>query len=229
MRRLLLALLLAGCASKETRTDPPPTKPIDCSSFPSQIARVATLDRENEERKERVRRLEQTVSELQAKLAEAARAEKKDEAAEASAPPAAAPSPPPPEAQVSTSDGRVRVRLSSELVFASGRARISRPGRRALAAVAAVLAHTPGRIEVHGHTDDSPAGAAWEDNWQLSLERARRVVAFLLGEGIEGRRLVAVGHADTDPVERGGGEGARSRNRRVEIFVEPEAAPRATR
>jgi chemotaxis protein MotB len=76
------------------------------------------------------------------------------------------------------------------------------------------------RVLVEGHTDSLPAGRKYEDNWQLSAERARRVVAFLASKGVT-RKMVASGCADSEPVEAGDGEEARRKNRRVEIFIEP--------
>ena len=129
------------------------------------------------------------------------------------------------ESIVAIAGKRVRVRLANELIFAPGGDRITRAGRRALKEVAAVLKTTPShRIEVNGHTDSTPTGTIWEDNWQLSLERAHRVVMFMIAQGLEPRRFVASGYGDTDPVESGATPEAQARNRRVEIFIEPSSS-----
>jgi chemotaxis protein MotB len=122
------------------------------------------------------------------------------------------------------------VRLSSELLFAEGRARITRGGRQALSELAKVIQKTPSeRVQVNGHTDSTPTTKAWEDNWQLSLARARGVVLYLISQGVDPKRLVAAGFGDTDPVVDGDTPQARAKNRRVELFIEPRVEPRAER
>jgi chemotaxis protein MotB len=127
---------------------------------------------------------------------------------------------------VASAEGRVRVRLASELLFAPASARITRAGRRALTELGRVLGKkTVGRIEVAGHTDDLAPGRKYEDNWQLSCERARRVVALLISGGVAPGHLVAAGYADASPVSEGQSPAARAANRRVDIWIEPAASP----
>jgi chemotaxis protein MotB len=126
------------------------------------------------------------------------------------------------QASVAIVDGRVRVRLSDELLFPSARAQISPNGLHALTQVTDVLRRTPSnRIEIAGHTDDRPVLRGWQDNWQLSAERARQVGLFLTTHGIEGKRIFIAGYADTDPADATDSDVARARNRRVELFIEP--------
>lgn len=125
-------------------------------------------------------------------------------------------------ASVAIVGGRVRVRLSDELLFPSASVQISEGGLHALAQVTDVLRRTPSRrIEIAGHTDDRPVTRGWQDNWQLSAERARQVGLFLIAHGIENKRVFVAGYADTDPADSGVGDGARAHNRRVELFIEP--------
>jgi len=129
------------------------------------------------------------------------------------------------QASVAIVGGRVRVRLSDELLFPSASVQISESGLHALAQVTDVLRRTPSRrIEIAGHTDDRPVLRGWQDNWQLSTERARQVGLFLMAHGIEGKRVFVAGYADTDPADTGVSEGARAHNRRVELFIEPTRA-----
>ncbi len=128
-------------------------------------------------------------------------------------------------ASVAIVGGRVRVRLSNELLFPSASVQISESGLHALAQVTDVLRRTPSRrIEIAGHTDDRPVTREWKDNWQLSAERARQVGLFLIAHGIEGKRVFVAGYADTDPADSGDGDAARAHNRRVELFIEPTRA-----
>jgi flagellar motor protein MotB len=128
-------------------------------------------------------------------------------------------------ASVAIVGGRVRVRLSDELLFPSAKAQISEIGLRALAQVTDVLRRTPSRrIEIAGHTDDRAVHGGWQDNWQLSAERARQVGLFLIAHGIEGKRIFVAGYADTDPADTEDSDTGRAKNRRVELFIEPTGA-----
>lgn len=131
-------------------------------------------------------------------------------------------------ASVAIVGGRVRVRISDELLFPSASVQISESGLRALAQVTDVLRRTPSRrIEIAGHTDSRPVSRQWQDNWQLSTERARQVGLFLVAHGIESKRIFVAGYADTDPADSGDSDGARARNRRVELFIEPTSPTEA--
>jgi chemotaxis protein MotB len=131
--------------------------------------------------------------------------------------------------QVVEIGGKIRVRLTNELLFPSGSAKLSAAGARALDQVAAVLVTVKSkRIEIAGHTDDAPVTRGWDDNWQLSADRARQVALHLMQRGLPRDHLYIGGYADTDPVERGSTETARARNRRVELFVEPSPVDQAT-
>ncbi len=44
---------------------------------------------------------------------------------------------------------------------------------------------------------------------------------YLVEQGIDRKRMIATAYADSDPVESGDGPDARAKNRRVEIFMEP--------
>ncbi len=132
------------------------------------------------------------------------------------------------QASVAIIGGRVRVRLSDELLFPSGSVQISESGLHALAQVTDVLRRTPSRrIEIAGHTDDRPVLRGWQDNWQLSTERARQVGLFLMAHGIEGKRILVAGYADTDPADDAVSDAARAHNRRVELFIEPTSPAEA--
>jgi chemotaxis protein MotB len=82
------------------------------------------------------------------------------------------------------------------------------------------------RISVEGHTDNSPIDTAeFASNWELSANRAAKVVRLFVEAGIAPARLEAVGHADTRPIADNATADGRAENRRVSILlrVGPEA------
>ena len=70
---------------------------------------------------------------------------------------------------------------------------------------------------VEGHTDE--AGSK-EYNLALGDRRAGAVKSFLIGQGIQPGRLIAVSYGNELPIDTSGMESARSKNRRVHFVVE---------
>jgi len=77
------------------------------------------------------------------------------------------------------------------------------------------------KVRIEGHTDSvdvDPAGP-WQDNWQLSAERARAVLRFLCDFGVNEMRFQVAGFADTVPVSNNNTPEGRAYNRRVDIVI----------
>ncbi|MCP9766925.1 OmpA family protein [Lacihabitans sp. LS3-19] len=69
------------------------------------------------------------------------------------------------------------------------------------------------KIQIEGHTDNQGDSKA---NKKLSLERAYNVREYLVGKGIDGKRIKFVGMGDMHPVASNDDEESRKLNRRVE-------------
>lgn len=69
-------------------------------------------------------------------------------------------------------------------------------------------------LVIEAHTDDVGSNAY---NMELSQERAQSVVHHLVEHGVEGDRLVPVGHGKNQPIASNKSEEGRSLNRRVEF------------
>lgn len=85
------------------------------------------------------------------------------------------------------------------------------------------------RILIVGHTDDQPiANSATArqhpTNWHLSTDRADQVIMALQQLGVAPERMAAMGYSKFQPLENGTDETSRQRNRRVELYIVPEAA-----
>lgn len=104
--------------------------------------------------------------------------------------------------------------------FAFGSADLDPGSHELLDDVAEAAGRCPdAALEVAGHTDS--AGDA-NFNQQLSLERARSVVAYLIGRGLTASRLTAAGYGESRPrADNGTAEGRRS-NRRIEFLVQEQ-------
>jgi outer membrane protein OmpA-like peptidoglycan-associated protein len=75
------------------------------------------------------------------------------------------------------------------------------------------------RIEVSGHA--SSEGSA-ELNQQLSVRRARSVVAYLVKAGVDSTQLQPVGYGATRPIAPNDTGGNMAKNRRIEFSVRPK-------
>lgn len=119
------------------------------------------------------------------------------------------------------SEKTVNLRISSEILFASGQGELSRAGLAVLQSVRHVLEQTDHRIAIEGHTDTVPIRSArYPSNWELSGARAGSVVRYLQSNGIAANRLRAVGYADTRPIADNATAEGRASNRRVELILE---------
>ena len=78
------------------------------------------------------------------------------------------------------------------------------------------------RIDVVGHTDSDPikkTAKLWNDNWELSAERALTVLRYMVQRGIPPSTIRAVGCGESRPVASNSTSSGKARNRRVEIVV----------
>ena len=83
-------------------------------------------------------------------------------------------------------------------------------------------------VMVGGFTDDLPIHGArrrFDDNWQLSTERALVVVRGLVEQSVPPARLFAAGFGAHHPAVPNTDEASRARNRRVEIVPVPQGRP----
>ena len=125
--------------------------------------------------------------------------------------------------KVGLRDGRMVIQLANDVLFDSGQTVIKPDGREALAQVAAVLKTFPERhFQIAGDTDNVPiSNARFPSNWELSTARAVEVVRFLIAHGMAPGVLSASGYGEFDPVASNDTEAGRSKNRRIEITLQP--------
>lgn len=77
-------------------------------------------------------------------------------------------------------------------------------------------AHPSMRVEIRGHTDDR---GSTQYNLRLSESRAQAVVDYLVGKGIDPKRLQAKGYGKSLPVDTNDTDEGRANNRRVEFKI----------
>ncbi|MEX0967390.1 MAG: OmpA family protein [Bacteroidia bacterium] len=128
------------------------------------------------------------------------------------------------ELSVENRNGRVYVSLSEKLLFQSGRTNVDPKGKEALEKLGDVLKKNPDiDILVEGHTDTVPIKTPkFEDNWDLSVQRATSITRILEGSGVDPKRITAAGHGQYYPVAPNTTAEGRAKNRRTEIILQPK-------
>ena len=121
---------------------------------------------------------------------------------------------------VSQTSRGVMLDINASALFAQGDAALALAAQKTLAEVAKVLADGEQPIEVEGYTDNVPISTPiYPSNWELSSARASSVVRLFINQGVDAKRLTAVGAADNNPVLGNDTAEGRARNRRVTITV----------
>ncbi len=114
----------------------------------------------------------------------------------------------------------IEVNIRSDVLFASGSAALSSAAREAIDQLASVLRELPNELRIEGHTDSQPiASAMFPSNWELSGARAASVIRLLEGQGVDPRRMAAIGFGEKRPVADNATPAGRASNRRVMLVI----------
>ena len=126
-----------------------------------------------------------------------------------------------------------KITVGSDILFAAGKAALTTAGHNALNKVVADLKSTYAGlpVRVYGFTDSDPIQKTknlWQDNLDLSANRAMAVTRYLISKGVPADRIETIGMGATHPVASNAKPEGKAKNRRVEIFViKSKAAPAA--
>jgi len=127
------------------------------------------------------------------------------------------------EAQVETvNDGQaIKVTFESGILFATNSSTLSQVSKTALTQFANSLKANPDTdVQIFGHTDSSGNDKI---NIPLSQARAGSVQDFLSMQGVSHSRMTAAGMGSSEPVADNSTSAGKALNRRVEIYILPNA------
>ncbi len=118
---------------------------------------------------------------------------------------------------------RVIIRVREQASFALGSADLLTEFMPMMQRIAYAVAPETGQLLVAGHTDDLPINSTrFRSNWELSASRATSVVHALLVEPtLDPDRVRSAGYGEYQPIADNATPEGRTRNRRVEITIEP--------
>jgi chemotaxis protein MotB len=129
------------------------------------------------------------------------------------------------QAQVSRLQGAIKYTVNSDLLFQPGSWQMSDDGKRVISKMATKLAPAQqNKLIVNGYTDNAPIGPELSkqgitSNQELSEKRAQAVKEFLISQGVDATKVVAVGHGEASPVATNDTAQGRAQNRRVELSL----------
>lgn len=134
--------------------------------------------------------------------------------------------------KVEVRNNRMLIQLPGDVLFDSGKDSLKEEGKKILLQVGDVIRSdsdlSKRQFQVAGYTDSKPlAGGPFKDNWGLSAMRARSVLVLLTspqdkgGAGLALENWSAAGFGETGPVASNEDDAGRSKNRRVELVVQP--------
>ena len=115
----------------------------------------------------------------------------------------------------------IKVTFESGILYATNSSTLNAASRSSLDKFATSLQNNPDtEVRIYGHTDSSGSDAI---NNPLSQRRAESVYNYLLSKGVSGSRIESQGFGSSQPVADNNTVAGRSQNRRVEVFILPNA------
>lgn len=120
--------------------------------------------------------------------------------------------------------GRMVVSLGSDVLFASGSAKLSPEGIEAVKKVTQQLTRIEGKeFQIEGHTDNVRIKTReFPSNWELASARALTVVNNMVAAGMPANRVSAASYSDTQPSAPNDTAEGRAHNRRIDMVIVPD-------
>lgn len=130
---------------------------------------------------------------------------------------------------IHTDKGKVRVSLASTALFDSGSDQVHARGVDILMRVGSVLKVAPNwEATLTGHADNQPIKPALQkrfpSNMELSEARAQSGARILMEAGVDPGAIVITGKGESYPIASNATPEGRSKNRRIELQIEPRPA-----
>ncbi len=122
-----------------------------------------------------------------------------------------------------TDDGLL-ITIRDSVLFESGQATVASENRKLAKDLSKLLVFDePRPVMVTGYTDNIPASGEFSSNWELSVMRAVNFLSILIDSNkkLDPQYFSAKGYGENNPVAKNDTEKNRSKNRRVEVLIQP--------
>jgi len=114
----------------------------------------------------------------------------------------------------------IEVEINTDILFASGSARVQAQSLPVLEALSRILAAFPNDMRIEGFTDNvAIKSPVYPSNWELSAARASSVVRIFSAHGVEPERMAAIGYGEFRPLVSNETLEGRVKNRRVMVVI----------
>lgn len=121
----------------------------------------------------------------------------------------------------------VEMVINEKILFDSGEAVLKPEARELLDQLSGLFEQLPNQIAVEGHTDNRTINTAqYPTNWELSADRAAKVVRYLTEEcSLDPQKFVAVGYGEFSPIAPNDSPENQALNRRVVMTIKTKEVP----
>jgi len=111
--------------------------------------------------------------------------------------------------------------MGGVITFPESSDELTPEAKRQLAAIAQQLVGKPQKIEIRGHTTNRPLPdeSPYRDHSDLAFARCRATLDYLVGLGLEPRRMRLTSAANYEPMHSGADAAELAKNSRVEVFL----------
>jgi chemotaxis protein MotB len=128
---------------------------------------------------------------------------------------------------ISELKGKLTLDVIDKILFASGRAEVTKEGLAVLKRVIDILKNVQDKaIRIEGHTDNvrikGSLARQYPTNWELSAARAINVTKYLQQQGIPATLLSATAFGEYKPLAGNITSEGRAKNRRIAIILLPK-------
>lgn len=129
--------------------------------------------------------------------------------------------------EVTYETGGVALDIKEAILFDSDNAILKPGARELLHRLSGLFAALPNEIVVEGHTDNRQIHTVrYPSNWELSVDRAAKVVRYLTEEeGLDPRKFSAVGYGEYRPAVPNTSPENQAMNRRVMMVIKTTQVP----
>jgi len=122
---------------------------------------------------------------------------------------------------VKVTDDGVLFSINAPFMFSSGGADLKNEPKEVLDKLSGFFTKYPYKVKIQGHTDSVPINSTkFPSNWELSASRAVAVARYFQGKGMPPEQIEATGYGEHRPIADNATAEGRSKNRRVEIFLQ---------